>query len=215
MDSISHRTRTKSGRSTSNFVISIILHVVIFLACFIWAAKEGYVGKGLQTITANIISREKKPEIVKTDSKANELRKAEVAKIVEQTKTIAASTTSQNVPPSPVAMDTFVPPPIAQSMSFGDVDDAINQYKTQIERDLRSVWKRPANVKDNDYVVEIELNLNPDGKVVGYVWKQGSGNEEWDSSVKNVLNNLKSFSHSPPNEFPSKFVVKFDVVTLE
>jgi hypothetical protein len=68
---------------------------------------------------------------------------------------------------------------------------------------------------DDQFVAEVELNLDATGKIKNYQWIQGSGNGKWDDSVKHALATTKAIDRTPPKGFPSKFTVKFDVETRQ
>ena len=87
--------------------------------------------------------------------------------------------------------------------------DPIAFYKQQVETALRSRWTRPEGVADIDFVAEVEMRVDAQGKITGYDWKKGSGNQPWDASVKKAL--VGAINRPPPSGFPDKFVVRFDV----
>ena len=121
---------------------------------------------------------------------------------------------------APGSGEGIAPPPavlIPDFGSFGDDTvtgkggDLIALYKQQVETTLRSRWERPGGVQDLDFVAEVEMNVDSQGKIGGYTWKKGSGNSIWDSSVKQALAGSKALSRPPPKGFPERFIVRFDV----
>jgi len=88
-------------------------------------------------------------------------------------------------------------------------------YKGLVERALRSHWDRPENVKDEAFVAEADLSVDPTGRVKGFQWLKGSGNARWDESVKVALSKTTAISRPPPKGFPEKFLVRFDVESLK
>ena len=210
----SQHARRKRKSPKVNLTISAVLHVVVLGLGFFWAAREGYVGKTMQILTADIIKNKKIEAPKKEDPKALEEKKAEVAKIVQAAKTVTAAAPAAAAPPPPPMAMVDAPPPVAPAMVFGDeiTSDPIVSYKGQVESALRSKWTRPTDLDDLDFVAEIELRVNAAGKILGYDWKSGSGNERWDSSVRQVLGSVTGFRQPPPQGFPETFVVRFDVL---
>src|SRR5262249_16417786 len=131
----------------------------------------------------------------------------------EQTAKAAPPPPKVFVPP-PTAVEAAVPPPVTLDGIFTTDTivggDAISNYKQQVETQLRARWERPSNVTDVDFVAEVEMRIDTQGKIIGYDWKKGSGNTAWDNSVKKALAN-GAINRSPPKGFPDKFVVRFDV----
>jgi colicin import membrane protein len=84
-------------------------------------------------------------------------------------------------------------------------------FKGSIERTLRSNWDRPEDIKDDEYVAEVELSIDKDGRVTGSRWLRGSGDARWDKSVKNAVAATRTVGMAPPTGFPSKFTARFDV----
>ena len=72
MEQITHSqlARRKRNSPKVNLIISVVLHVVVLGLAFVWAAKEGMMGKTLQTLTADIIKNAKKVEQAKKDGAA-------------------------------------------------------------------------------------------------------------------------------------------------
>ncbi len=76
---------------------------------------------------------------------------------------------------------------------------------------MRSNWDRPEDAKDDEFVAEVELSIAKDGKVTGSRWVKGSGDTQWDKSVKAAVAATKVISAPPPAGFPAKFMARFDV----
>lgn len=204
--------------SKINLIISVVFHSALILAVFFFAAREGMLGKTLKQITVTMAPKEKKPEPPKEKPAAP---KVEPAKEAEMPKALVAAppprmeaAPSQTVEAPPAVAPAAV---IMPDMVFDDgakqvqVADANGVYKGLIEHTLRSRWDRPEDIADKDFVVEVELAVDPAGQIGGYRWMKGSGNARWDDSVKAVLGSTKVISHPPPKGFPDKFVVRFDV----
>ena len=220
MQQISHSQHAARKRNSPkvNLIISVVLHVVVLGLAFVWAAKEGMMGKTMQTLTADITKNAKKVEQAKKeDPKALEEKKAEVAKIVSAAKTVTAAAPTATAPPPPPMAVADAPPPVAVAMTFGDevTGDPIVSYKSQVEIALRGKWSRPTDLADLDFAAEVELRVDSSGKILGYDWKHGSGNERWDGSVRQVLGSVTGFRQPPPSGFPEKFTVRFDVLPAQ
>ena len=91
----------------------------------------------------------------------------------------------------------------------------MQSYKQQVESVLRNNWVRPPDGQDLDYVAEVELRVDAAGKIAGYEWKKGSGNNRWDDSVKKALAETKAVNRPPPKGFPEKVTVRFDVISVQ
>ena len=99
------------------------------------------------------------------------------------------------------------------SFSFGDgakevqsASDPNEIYKGLIEYALRSKWSRPDNIDDARFVAEVQLSIDASGDVTDYHWVKGSGNPQWDDSVKAALAETKSVGRQPPKGFPETFI---------
>jgi len=218
MEPIQHRQHTprKKNSAKVNVTISVIIHALIFLVGAMWAAHEGMLGDKLKTLSASILDKEKKQEVKKEEPKQEEVKKVEQPKIAEIVKA-AAPAPPAFVPP-PTAGAAAPPPPVI--LGGGDFNlsqdaltsgDPVFHYKQSVETTLRTRWDRPSDIDDAKYVAEVELALDPAGKVLGHEWKKGSGDKRWDDSVRKVLADTKGFSRPPPKSFPERFLVRFDV----
>ena len=217
----SQHARRKRNSPKVNLTISIILHVILLGTGAFWAAREGLAGKQLQALTASIVPKDKKAETKKPDPKAEEAKREEVKKVMEEAKVVkavAAASTAAAPPPPPAAIVAEAPPPVLLSeINFSEVitTDPIISYKIQVETALRAKWERPSDMEDHDLVAEVELSLDPTGRINGHEWKKGSGNDRWDSSVRKALASTPMVNRAPPKGFPDKFLVRFDVVPVQ
>jgi hypothetical protein len=84
-------------------------------------------------------------------------------------------------------------------------------YKGMVEYALRSKWNRPEDVVDDAYAAEVEVAIDPNGKIVGSDWKHGSGDPRWDDSVRKAVAATTEVGRVRPKGFPERFVVRFDV----
>jgi TonB family protein len=80
------------------------------------------------------------------------------------------------------------------------------------EYTLRSNWERPTDLADNDYVAEVEIQVDGAGRITGTSWKKSSGDARWDASVKKAIASTPSLNRPPLTGFPGKFLVRFDVL---
>ena len=211
--------RKKRNSSRTNLIISTIFHTVIIVALFYFAAREGMLGKKLKTLAAQIVPKEKPPEKPKEPEKPPEPPK----EVVETPKAAAppkveAPKAVRTVSAPPAVAPAAAPP--AGTVPAFDFDggkivqttsDPAVIYKGMVEWALRSKWNRPEDTRDDSYVAEVELMIDPTGKLIGSDWKKGSGDAKWDESVRRVLAQVKSFSRPPPKGFPPKVLVRFDV----
>jgi TonB family protein len=210
--------RRKQKSSKTNLIISFIFHSLIVLGVFYFAARQGVMGDKMKSLVATL--EQQKPK--ETPKPPKEEPKVEPPKQVEQAKAVttpppAAQPTTSAAPP-PVEAPPAVAPPTLDASFFADgakavveVSDPKLVYKGSIERALRNNWERPEDVKDDDFIAEVELSISPDGKVTSSRWVKGSGNDRWDKTVKAAVAATKSIGSAPPAGFPSKFMARFDV----
>jgi len=206
--------RKKRNSSKVNLMISFTFHALIILVALYFAARGGLLGKQIQKISVEMI-KEKPPEKPKLVEKP----KVEPPKI-EQPKFAATPREAppKEAPPA-VAAPPTVAPPAAELPSFAfeggkEVEtssDPVQLYKGQVEYALRSKWNRPDNLKDDDYVAEVDIAVEHDGEIRNPVWKKGSGNKLWDDSVRRALAAVTHMDRPPPTNFPPHIVVRFDV----
>jgi len=216
-----HTTRRKQNSAKVDLTISLVVHVLIFVAGAYWAAHEGVLGKKLQELSVILVPKEKKPEETKkAEPKVEQVKKLDQPKAVEQAKASPAATKAVAPPPPPADLAAAAPPPaVLPSFSFSDgarevltSDDPVVLYKYQLETALRSKWERPTDVEDITYVAEAEMAVASSGQILGYEWKKGSGDKSWDDSVRKALASVKAINRAPPKGFPEKVIVRFDVL---
>jgi hypothetical protein len=212
----SHQPRRKKNTAKTNVTISLVIHLIIFALGAYWAAHEGVLGQKLRELSVGLLPKEKKIEEKKAEAKTDGPKKVETKPVVETAKT-ATPPPPKFVAPPPAAVESAAPPPAVTLPGdfFVDKDsltagDAVTLYKQQVETALRSRWDRPGDVADVDFVAEVEMHIDMQGKISSYDWKKGSGNTRWDNSVKKALA-AGAINRSPPKNFPNKFTVRFDV----
>lgn len=211
--------RRKRNSSKVNLIISFIFHSALIMVVFYFAAREGILGKKMKTIVAEMVKEKKPVEPVKPKE---EPKVVQQAKQVEQPRSLPTTPPPQvqvaAPPPAAEAPPVSAPPAVDLPSFFSDgakevleVSDPKLQYKGLVELALRTRWNRPEDVDDQTYVAEVELNIDPDGKVVGSKWLKGSGNARWDKSVREAVAATKTISRPPPKGFPGTFLARFDV----
>lgn len=209
--------RVPKKQSRTSFLVSIILHILLAVAVFVLAAREGLFGKKMKEITAVIVPKEeKKPE----PQKPKEEPKPEPAKqeAKAEVKTTAPAALAAAAPP-PSATAAAPPPAIGADFDFNDgravqttTADPLTLYKQTVEYAFRSRWLKPDGMDDTSLVVEADISVNPDGAVTGVEWKRGSGDSKWDATVRAALEQTKTIGRKPPKDFPGRFLVRFDAV---
>ena len=212
--------RKKRNSSKVNLSISFVFHSILVIGLFIFAAREGMLGKKLKEITVTLAPKEKKPEPPKEKPPEP---KVEPPKPAEAPKLAVAPPPRVETAPPPPAQDAPAVAPAAvnlPSFDFSDgakavqsVADANGLYKGLVEHALRSRWNRPEDISDDQYVAEVQLDIDVEGKVTGSRWLKVSGNMRWDNSVKAAVAATKMISRPPPKGFPGTFVARFDVAS--
>jgi TonB C terminal len=203
--------RKKRNSSKVNLLISLAFHALLVGVLLYFAARSGLLGKQLQKITVTMEKEKppvKPPEPPKVEP-PKETPKVEPPKIVEAPKVQAP----------PVVAPPVVAPPAAELPSFdfagGKIVDSntdpVQIYKGYMEYVLRSKWNRPEDVADDNYAVEVAVAVNKQGQISESVWQKGSGDAQWNASVKQVFNVVKSFDRPPPTNFPASVTIRFDV----
>jgi hypothetical protein len=205
--------KKKKNSSKVNLTISAVVHGAIILALIYFAAREGYLGKKAREITVYKVEKEKPPE--KPPEPKVEPPK-ELPKPVEQPKVTEAPKPSAA---PPVVAPPVVAPPSADVPSFefeggkavNSESDPVQLYKGYLEYTLRSKWNRPDNLLDDNYVAEVAVNVDLQGNLRQSQWLKGSGDTQWDASVKNVFKLVQSIDRRPPTNFPPNVTIRFDV----
>jgi TonB family protein len=203
--------KKKVNDSKVNLTISLVFHAVLILALLYFAAHEGYLGKKVKSILVTKVE-EKKPE----PPKPKETPKIEPPK-VETPKVETPKVEAPKV--APVAAPPVVAPPAADVPSFDfaggktvvSENDPVQLYKGYIEYVLRSKWNRPENMDDDRYVAEVGVSVDPQGNLSHITWQKGSGNDQWDASVKDVFKQVSQIGRKPPTNFPDHVTIRFDV----
>jgi outer membrane biosynthesis protein TonB len=188
---------------------------------FVFAAREGILGKKLRELTVLIAPEAKKPEPPKEKPPEP---KPELPKPVEAPKAVVAAVQPvQSVAPAPppvASSGAAAAPPAAILPSFdfsdgakavGTSSDQAGLYKSQVEFSLRSHWNRPDAPEDEKFVAEVQLDMDPAGNIIDWRLVKGSGDPRWDDSVKAAMKATPNIGRPRPKNFPEQFLVRFDV----
>ena len=206
------KPKPKKNSSKVNLTISAVVHGVLIVAAIFFAAREGYLGKKLQTITVTKVV-EKKPE----PEKPKEAPKPEPPKVEPPKVDVPKVETAKAAPPT--AAPPVVAPAAVEVPSFDfaggktvlSESDPVQLYKGYIEYVLRSKWRRPENVPDDNFAVEVALNVDKLGNLSGVSFQKGSGDAQWDQTVRDVFKLVTQIDRRPPTNFPNQVLVRFDV----
>jgi outer membrane biosynthesis protein TonB len=221
--------RRKRNSTKVNLIFSLIFHVLIIALLFFFAAREGMLGQKLKTIAVQMAPKEKPPE-KKPEEKKPEEPKVEPPKpkAAEPPKITPKMVEPPKVPPPQVAIRpaNVAPPPavvappamVVGGFNFKDdsakvvqsSSDPVLIYKGFVEYALRSKWTRPTGVDDVNFMAEVDVTIDPTGRITSTDWRKGSGDSKWDDSVKRALKDTAALSRPPPKNFPSKVLVRFD-----
>lgn len=213
--------RHKKKQSRLSLLVSVVLHIVLGVALFVVAAREGILGKKMKEITAVIVPKEeKKPEPTKPKEEPKvEPRPQEVKAAPPRTVTAPPPAVAVAPPPSGAPAAAAPPPAIGADFDFNDgakavqtTSDPVELYKQTVEYAFRSKWQKPEGMDDSQFVAEADVVLTPDGTVTRFEWRRGSGDAKWDASVKTALAQTKSIGRKAPKGFPGTVLVRFDTV---
>jgi hypothetical protein len=203
--------RKKKNSSKVNLFISFVFHAALVLVLFYFAARSGFLGHQLQTLSVQLVKQAPKPK-PPPPAPPKEVPKVETPKVAETPKPVQEA---KAAPPS----QPVVAPPATELPSFdfdGGKDvvtssDPIQLYKGALEYAFRSKWDRPENLNDDAYVAEVQVSVARNGAISDAQWEKGSGNTTWDDSVRKAVAEVKSMDRPPPTNFPQRVTIKFDV----
>jgi len=210
------QTQRRKTRNSSkvNLLISFIFHATLVLTLLYFAARGGLLGKQIQKISVEMIKEKPLPK-----PKEPEKPKVEPPKIEQPKMAATPRAEPPKEAPSSAAAPPSVAPPAAELPSFvfeggkavETSSDPVQLYKSAVQYALRSKWNRPDNLKDDDYVAEVDLSVGRDGQLSQPVWEKESGNKLWDDSVRRALAMVTRMDRPPPTNFPPHIMVRFDV----
>jgi len=205
--------RKKRNLSKVYLLISFTFHAVLVLTLLYFAARQGLLGKQIQKISVEMVKEKPKEK-----PKEPEKPKVEPPKVEQPKLATAPKAEPPKEAPSSAAPPT-VAPPAAEVPSF-DFDggkavetssDPMQLYKGYVEYTLRQKWHRPENIADDNYVVEVGVHIDAQGRISNLTWLKGSGDDVWDQSVRAVINTVNKIDRPPPTNFPPHIVIRFDV----
>jgi type IV secretory pathway VirB10-like protein len=201
--------------SRVNLLISFAFHAALVLIVFYFAARQGFLGNQMQKITVQLIkvkppeARKPAPKPPPEVPKPEPVKVAAAPKAVERPKANAAPAAAPPiVAPPPTELPTF---DFDGGRSVVSSSDPVEIYRSAIELAFRSKWNRPENLSDDDYAVDVQVAVQPDGEIRKVDWERGSGNVAWDESVRKAIAAVKRIDNAPPTNFPPYVNVRFDV----
>jgi TonB family protein len=218
--------RKRKPPSRLSVVISLVIHGLIIAALGFFAAREGYLGKEVKKLAVSLAPKEKpKPPEEKPKEKPPEPKPVEPAKTPEPAPVVEAPKLATSAPPPASLKPAGVEVPLTAAPAAAEIpafqfegghavestSDPVTLYKGYLEYSLRSNWDRPEDVNDDNFAVEVEVTVDPTGRIQHTTWEHGSGNEKWDNSVKQALAKTTSVGRAPPKGFPPQIRIRFDV----
>ena len=206
--------RKKRNSSKVNFLISFTFHATLALVVLYFAARQGWLGQPLKKLSIEMV-KEKPP----VKPKEPEKPKVEPPKVVETTKPVETVKPAETAKAPPPVGPPTVAPPAAELPAFEfeggkavvSSSDPVEIYKNAVEYAFRSKWNRPENMADDNYAAEVEVSVNRNGQISDPVWQKGSGNSQWDASVRAAIAAVASMNRPPPTNFPPRIILRFDV----
>jgi protein TonB len=206
------KPKPPKNSSKANLTVSAVFHGLIILVLFYFAAREGLIGKKLQTILVTKVEEKKKEPEKPKDEPKPEPPKVETPKLdapkTEAPKVAAPTMAPPVVAPAAVDVPSF---DFAGGKTVLSETDPVQLYKGYMEYVLRSKWNRPDNMPDDTYVAEVQVNVDPQGNLNNVAWVKGSGDAKWDQTVKDVFKTITQINRPPPTNFPDHVTIRFDV----
>jgi colicin import membrane protein len=213
--------RKKKNSTKVNLVISFIFHGVLVIAVLYFAAREGYLGKTMSTLTVVLEQKAKPPEKPKpveppkaAPPKVEEAKTPVIAHPVEPPKEVPAAASTAPAAVAPPAAD-------APTLDFDggrkviSSTDPLQLYKDMLQNALQLNWVRPPDTDDHTNVALVEIAVDKKGNISNPVFQQVSGQKQWDESVRRAIADTPRVSMAPPSNFPSRVQVQFDVQKLQ
>ena len=215
------QTQCRRPRNSSriNVLVALVFHAVLVFVVLYYAARSGMIGERLKNLTVSMV-KEPPPEKPKEPDKPAPPSPPELTKeSVPAAVTIAPPSAPVTAPPV-VDLPAVTAPASADLPSFVFSDGAkpvetgtpARLYKNFVEYTLRANWDRPTDVSDINYSVDVEIRVDPSGKITGSSWKKSSGDKRWDDSVRKAIESTRALNRPPPAGFPEEVLVRFDVI---
>ncbi len=215
--------RKKRNSPKTNLVISLVFHTVLILVGFVFAAREGILGKKLRELTVLIAPEPKKPEPPKEkppEPKPEPEKPAETPKVAGVPSRTPPPAVASAPPPTTAPAVAAPAAAVLPSFDFSDGAKAVGTssgqdglYRAQVEYSLRSHWNRPDIPDDEKFVAEVQLDMDAAGNITGWRLVKGSGDSRWDDSVKAAIKATPNIGRPRPKNFPEQFLVRFDVTS--
>jgi hypothetical protein len=218
-------TEKRKPRNSSkvNLLISLTFHTILVLAVFYLAARTGALGDKFKRYA---ISLEKPAEKPKEPAKPKPVEppKAAPPTVADPIKPVETKIAAQAPPPvATMAAPPSIAPPPAETAPFifeggklvESSSDPVQLYVGLLQRSLQLNWDRPQDMDDKSFVAEVEVAVDHAGQITDTVWKKGSGQKRWDDSIRQAVAKTHSVKSAPPPNFPSRVVVRFDVVAAD
>jgi hypothetical protein len=205
--------RKVKNSSKMNLLISAVVHGALVVVLFYFAAREGFLGKKIQKISVEMVKEKplekpKEPEKPKVEPPKVEPPKVEPPKVEEMKVAAPPAVAPPVVAPPPADVPSFE---FEGGKAVNSESDPVQLYKGYIEFTLRSKWNRPENLPDDNYVAEVGVTVDKQGGISHPVWQKGSGDAQWDDSVKAVFKAVPQIDRRPPTNFPPNVTIRFDV----
>jgi hypothetical protein len=218
-------TEKRKGRNSAkaNLFLSLTFHTLLVLSVFYLAAREGLLPhvRFIEVFREPAKKPEPKPEV---KPKEVEPPKAD-PKVAETPKPVEPQKVAVAAPPpaSTIQAPPAVAPPPAEVSDFifegGKIvkssTDPLDLFKGQLEYEVRARWDRPEDMDDQSFVAEVEVAVDHTGHIADPVWKKRSGDKRWDESVSQAIAKSRGVSRAPPPNFPSRVLLRFDVIPAE
>ena len=180
--------RKKRNSSKVNLMISFAFHALIVLVALYFAARQGLLGKQMKKISIEMV-KEKPPEKPKEPEKPKvEPPKMEPPRWSRNQSGGGsqgrAATGQRHRQWWRRRRRNCRRSNSKAARRWKPVPTRCYLYKGYLEYALRSKWQRPDNVADDNYVAEVAVTVDRTGQISNPVWEKGSGDAQWDDSVK-------------------------------
>jgi len=214
--------RQKKNSTKVNLVLSVLFHVLIILGLGIFAASQGVLGDKAKEFVVALAPKEPEKPPEKTPEPPKMEKPVEPPKDLPPLSQPDPTPAPSSAPPPAQVVPGPAAPAAAAAPDFNFSDGAkqvetgtlspIEMYEGRIKSAFQLNWNRPEDMDDANFVAEVDVQVDKKGRVTGIKWLKKSGNKRWDKSVEEAVDRTASIDATPPKDFPSHFVVRFDVV---